>query len=388
MPLVSGLLHSTENEVHVFSHAGVVPKNSQSGGKRRSSMNMDIEPLISTEVTTGTASEPDAPFFYVHKEGVNYGPDSEENLRGLCAQGWLLPDDMVWREGEPEWQPAGIVFPTSFPDKLTAIEQADLSTQPSLDLSEFFEPCASRPSEEKSGLWRSAGIALLIHAVIFGLVVGWLQIHPLKFSEYPTTASEEPPLEVAMVTESQPVAPPPPPTPEPPPPDPTPPPPPPPPDIPPPPPAPPEMPIPVVPPPVLSTPEPPAPPNPEPVIPQPVAPPAPKPEHHHTAHPVVRPSPPVAPPVNAPEVAEAGPPEYLADPQPEYPFAARQHHQAGTVLLLVTMDEAGNPTRVSIEQSSGYSILDQAALKKVAASWRFKPGSNLTVHVPVEFHLE
>ncbi len=51
------------------------------------------------------------------------------------------------------------------------------------------------------------------------------------------------------------------------------------------------------------------------------------------------------------------------------------------------MDGAGNPVSVSVEASSGYSILDQAALKKVATAWRFKPGTNSTVRVPVEFRL-
>jgi TonB family protein len=54
----------------------------------------------------------------------------------------------------------------------------------------------------------------------------------------------------------------------------------------------------------------------------------------------------------------------------------------------VTMDEAGNPTSVSVEQSSGFSVLDHAALRQVASLWKFKPGQGLTVHVPVEFHLD
>jgi protein TonB len=71
-----------------------------------------------------------------------------------------------------------------------------------------------------------------------------------------------------------------------------------------------------------------------------------------------------------------------------YPFVARQRRQEGTVLLLVTLDEAGNPSSVTVEQSSGYSILDKAAQKQVAAAWRFKPGQGSKVLVPVEFHLD
>ena len=141
----------------------------------------------------------------------------------------------------------------------------------------------------------------------------------------------------------------------------------------------------------MPVPSPPPPPIPnESVIPPDTAttptPPKPTPQHHKIVKAVIPPPVPVVP--QEPPPSENSEPEYLSNPRPIYPFAARQRHLQGTVLLLVTLDEAGNPTSVSVEQSSGYKILDQAAQKKVAADWRFKPGQSSTVHVPVEFHLE
>jgi protein TonB len=314
---------------------------------------------------------PDSTTFYVHKDGVNYGPETEANLRSLSAQGWLQRDDLVWQEGQPEWQPAEALFSSSFPNADSAPEDDD-----------FFIASAVALSPEGTWPWSSVGIAILAHAVLLFLVVELFQVYPIKFTPYTVPASKEPPMEVAMVTEAAPTPPPPPISP---PPDPTPPvpPPPPPPELPPPPPAPAEMPLPSLTPPPLPI---------APVVPEPVAsaPPvqAPRVEHHKMAKPVVHVTKPVVSPEAPPPTENMGEPEYLADPRPIYPLAARQRHQQGTVLLLVTMDEAGNPISVSIEQSSGYSVLDKAALKQVETAWRFKPGQGLTVHVPVEFHLQ
>ncbi len=125
----------------------------------------------------------------------------------------------------------------------------------------------------------------------------------------------------------------------------------------------------------------------EPVMPQQVAATPAPPVQHKIAKPVVRERPPV-PPQEAPPPSDAWQPEYLVNPRPDYPTSAKLMHISGTVLLLVTMDEAGHPLSVSVERSSGSGILDQAARKQVASRWRFKPGQASTVHVPVEFHLE
>ena len=321
--------------------------------------------------------------FYIHKDEVTYGPESQSNLRLLCEAGWLQPADLVWEEGAPEWMTAGVIFAPFF-RVANSLREGPATVDSPPDGDDFFQPAAVRFSEKNSWPWGSLGIAIVAHVALLLLVVAMFQLFPFKFNPYASPPeSQPPPLEVAMVTEPEP-APPPPPTP----PDPTPPPPdlpPPPPipamampDLPPPPPAPVEMPLPSV-----SSPQLPA----ESMLPQEAA--APPVVHKTPPHPhqVVKAVVVPAPQQMAPS-EDAGAPEYLADPRPAYPFVARQRRQQGTVLLLVTLDDAGNPTSVSVEQSSGYSVLDKAAQKQVAAAWRFKPGQGSTVHVPVEFHLD
>jgi len=85
--------------------------------------------------------------------------------------------------------------------------------------------------------------------------------------------------------------------------------------------------------------------------------------------------------------------DYFQNPPPEYPELAKQMRQEGLVMLSVDVDRTGEPLKVEIIQSSGYRLLDQAALKAVS-HWKFQPGSiaNITVEstvtVPIRFRLE
>ena len=59
-------------------------------------------------------------------------------------------------------------------------------------------------------------------------------------------------------------------------------------------------------------------------------------------------------------------------PEPEYPAEARRDHQEGRAVVSVLVGEDGSVESCSIEQSTGYASLDQAALAAVAR-WRFQP---------------
>jgi periplasmic protein TonB len=85
-------------------------------------------------------------------------------------------------------------------------------------------------------------------------------------------------------------------------------------------------------------------------------------------------------------------PDYYQNPPPEYPELAKQMRQEGLVMLAVEVDREGAPVMVEILKSSGFHLLDQAALKAVR-HWKFQPGkigdlsveSNVTV--PIRFYL-
>jgi protein TonB len=97
---------------------------------------------------------------------------------------------------------------------------------------------------------------------------------------------------------------------------------------------------------------------------------------------------------DSPEAASS--PEALssyANPKPAYPELARRRGQEGLVRLLAQVDEQGGLAELLVEKSSGFPLLDEAALKAVR-KWRFKPGSRGgrpvrgSVLIPVEFLLK
>jgi len=106
---------------------------------------------------------------------------------------------------------------------------------------------------------------------------------------------------------------------------------------------------------------------------------------------------PELPPNTFTETVEASPFQQLAvavGTAPAYPRPAIQRNMQGTVMLRVHVDASGKPIEVSIEQSSGFRLLDEAALKHVKARWKFVPAqaNGQAVEawglVPVEFVLE
>jgi len=86
-------------------------------------------------------------------------------------------------------------------------------------------------------------------------------------------------------------------------------------------------------------------------------------------------------------------PAYQRNRQPEYPSRARRRGLSGTVMLRVLVDVTGRVAELGVERSSGYSSLDQAALKAVQ-QWLFSPATEdgvpvaMWVSVPITFRLQ
>lgn len=57
-------------------------------------------------------------------------------------------------------------------------------------------------------------------------------------------------------------------------------------------------------------------------------------------------------------------------PEPPYPKIALESGQQGTVVLLLTSDDAGNVVSVAVKTSSGFPILDRATVEFVKRHWR------------------
>jgi protein TonB len=62
-------------------------------------------------------------------------------------------------------------------------------------------------------------------------------------------------------------------------------------------------------------------------------------------------------------------------PAPPYPGIAQRNGYQGVILLEIAVDVSGAVASVKVNKSSGFPILDEAAIKTVKERWRFPPGS-------------
>ena len=85
--------------------------------------------------------------------------------------------------------------------------------------------------------------------------------------------------------------------------------------------------------------------------------------------------------------------DYLHNPTPEYPGLSRRRGEQGRVTLKVLVNTNGEPESVQLDKSSGFELLDRAALNAVK-NWKFIPAKSNhqsvlgTVIVPVRFSLD
>ncbi len=97
-------------------------------------------------------------------------------------------------------------------------------------------------------------------------------------------------------------------------------------------------------------------------------------------------------PAMASTVANVPAPVVIRNKPPFYPETARRSGWEGRVIVRVEVSSEGVPTSVTLAKSSGYGVLDQAALRSVKG-WRFQPrtmgGIAMAgvVDVPVSFSL-
>lgn len=93
-----------------------------------------------------------------------------------------------------------------------------------------------------------------------------------------------------------------------------------------------------------------------------------------------------------PSTNAAPPPAVDEQPRIVYPAQAKQAGQEGLVLIDVTIDVYGRPTVITVEKTSGYAALDEAAIEAVRAA-QFKPyiqngkPQPVRVKVPIRFVL-
>lgn len=82
----------------------------------------------------------------------------------------------------------------------------------------------------------------------------------------------------------------------------------------------------------------------------------------------------------------------IRNPPPRYPEGLRKKGIEGRVILSVSVNQSGSPSRVTVSRSSGYPAFDRAAIAAVKR-WKFNPANvgntpiNSTVRIPISFRL-
>jgi protein TonB len=67
-------------------------------------------------------------------------------------------------------------------------------------------------------------------------------------------------------------------------------------------------------------------------------------------------------------------------PQPPYPKIALDQGQQGSVMLRMTVDDAGLIKTIEVAQSSGFPVLDHSALEFVKRHWTVPPGTGTRIY--------
>ena len=91
-------------------------------------------------------------------------------------------------------------------------------------------------------------------------------------------------------------------------------------------------------------------------------------------------------------VHDVEPRPVAGNPKPVYPRLAIRRQLEGTVILTIDVLPSGKVTNISVETGSGFSLLDQAAIKAVS-QWRFTPAHRvgtptIAVTQSIQFQLD
>jgi len=86
-------------------------------------------------------------------------------------------------------------------------------------------------------------------------------------------------------------------------------------------------------------------------------------------------------------------PQLIKQVNPQYPEQARQNNWTGLTIIKIIISKSGKVTQCLIQKSSGYRILDQAAIQAIG-QWEFTPGKKngktvkTAVTVPIVFRIK
>ncbi len=106
---------------------------------------------------------------YINREGQQYGPFSIDQVNQALAQGSLLPSDLAWHEGAPNWVPLSNFTPTPSPAPVAAHAVAD-QPAPTKREEKPKPHAAPKAGTKKWPLWVGIGVGVVLAIAL----VWWL----------------------------------------------------------------------------------------------------------------------------------------------------------------------------------------------------------------------
>ena len=112
--------------------------------------------------------------WYYVKRGRQYGPVPPDELNELARTSYLLPTDLVWKEGMSDWIPAsrvqGLKFESAANEAVSEALASSVESEPPPDFGEFSFEEKAFPSEKESTK-RHILIACACSAFLVSLIV-------------------------------------------------------------------------------------------------------------------------------------------------------------------------------------------------------------------------
>jgi len=107
--------------------------------------------------------------YYYARNGQQFGPHSEEELRGLVANGQVGPNDPVWKQGMQDWAPLRTVIdlgPVAVPPPPPPAPTYAPPAPPAYSAPQAMATAAVHPDAKSRATY-----------VLFGVFLGGLGIH-------------------------------------------------------------------------------------------------------------------------------------------------------------------------------------------------------------------
>lgn len=123
--------------------------------------------------------------WYLAREGKQFGPLSDAELAKFVELGHLQPNDLLWRDGFPDWRPALVVFPPRGPAPLPSAGPAEPQLgRPSLGTARPARPRYDDEGDEAPRRRRGGrALAMLLIVGVLGAAAWYAYPHRAQLTQ-------------------------------------------------------------------------------------------------------------------------------------------------------------------------------------------------------------